>query len=55
MKLIYYPNEFLDKKVKDVNIESPEFDPKESKQLFNREINHLKYLIDTVDDYFRQT
>ena len=33
----------------------PEFDPKESKQLFNREINHLKYLIDTVDDYFRQS
>ena len=31
MKLIYYPNEFLDKKVKDVNIDSPEFDPKEIK------------------------
>merc|ERR1711894_630908 len=32
----------------------PEFDPRESKQLFHREINHLKYLIDTIDDFFRQ-
>ena len=31
MKLIYYPNDFLDKKVKEVNIDSPEFDPKEIK------------------------
>lgn len=27
MKLLYYPNDFLERKVKDVNIESPGFDP----------------------------
>ena len=33
----------------------PEFDPRDSKQLFHREINHLKYLIDTVDDFSVKT
>ena len=32
----------------------PEFDPRESRRLFHREINYIKYLIDTIDDYFRQ-
>jgi peptide deformylase len=32
MNLLYYPNEFLDKKLKDVNLENPGFDPKEIKE-----------------------
>ena len=32
MELIYYPNKWLDKKVKDVNIDEPNFDPVELKQ-----------------------
>lgn len=32
MKLLYYPNSFLEKQVKDVDLENPEFDPKELKQ-----------------------
>jgi len=32
MKLIYHPNEFLDKKVKNVDLSNPEFDPKELKK-----------------------
>jgi peptide deformylase len=31
MNLIYYPNDFLNKKVKDFNLENPEVDPKELK------------------------
>ena len=31
MKLIYYPNEFLNKEVADVDIENPDFDPKKLK------------------------
>ena len=33
MELVYFPNEFLTRKVKDVNIEDPGFDPKEIKAL----------------------
>jgi peptide deformylase len=32
MSLIYYPNKFLEKEVKDVNLEDPGFDPKELKE-----------------------
>ena len=32
MKLITYPNEILDREVKDVNLEDPGFDPKELKK-----------------------
>ena len=32
MKLLHYPNEFLNKKLDDVNLENPGFDPKELKQ-----------------------
>jgi peptide deformylase len=32
MKLLYHPNEFLEKTVKDVDIENPAFDPKELKE-----------------------
>jgi len=32
MNLIYYPNEFLDKQVAEVNLEDPGFDPKELKE-----------------------
>ena len=32
MKLLYYPNEFLDKKVKDVNLDDPGFDPVKVKE-----------------------
>ena len=32
MNLIYYPNDFLDKKVKDIDIDNIDFDPKELKQ-----------------------
>lgn len=32
MNLIYYPNEFLSKKVKDFDIENPSVDPKELKR-----------------------
>ena len=32
MKLIHYPNDFLEKKLKDVDIENPGFDPKELKK-----------------------
>lgn len=31
MKLLYYPNEFLEKEVRDVNLKTLEFDPKELK------------------------
>ncbi len=31
MKLIYYPDEFLEKKLKDVDLNNPGFDPKELK------------------------
>ncbi len=31
MKLLYYPNDFLSKQVKSVDLENPEFDPKELK------------------------
>jgi peptide deformylase len=31
MKLVYYPNEFLNKKVKEVDLENPGFDPVELK------------------------
>jgi hypothetical protein len=29
MKLIYYPNKFLEQEVKDVDLENPGFDPKD--------------------------
>lgn len=32
MQLVYYPNEILDREVKDVNLENPSFDPKELKE-----------------------
>lgn len=32
MKLLHYPNEFLEQEVKDVNFEDPGFDPKELKE-----------------------
>lgn len=32
MNLLYYPHEFLDKQLKDVDLENPGFDPKELKQ-----------------------
>jgi len=32
MELVYYPNDILDKEVKDVDIENPGFDPKELKE-----------------------
>ena len=32
MNLVYYPNKLLDKKLEDVNIENPGFDPKELKE-----------------------
>ena len=32
MELLYYPDSFLDKQLKDVDLENPEFDPKEIKQ-----------------------
>jgi peptide deformylase len=32
MELIYHPNPFLEKQVKEVNLENPEFDPKELKK-----------------------
>jgi len=32
MKLLHYPNEFLNKKLDDVDLENPGFDPKELKQ-----------------------
>ena len=32
MNLIYYPNAFLDKKLKDVNIDNPDFDPVKLKE-----------------------
>src|SRR6056300_133696 len=32
MKLLHYPNEFLNKKLNDVDLENPGFDPKELKQ-----------------------
>jgi len=32
VNLLYYPHEFLDKQLKEVNLENPEFDPKELKQ-----------------------
>ena len=32
MELLYYPNNFLDKQLKDVNLEDPGFDPKELKE-----------------------
>lgn len=32
MNLVYYPDPFLDKQVKEVNLEDPGFDPKEIKQ-----------------------
>ena len=32
MKLIYHPDEFLEKKLKDVDIKNPSFDPKELKE-----------------------
>jgi peptide deformylase len=32
MNLVYYPDPFLDKKVKDVNLEDPGFDPVELKE-----------------------
>ena len=32
MKLIYYPNSFLDKKLQDVNIDNPDFDPVKLKE-----------------------
>ena len=32
MELLYYPNEFLDKQLKDVDLENPEFNPKEIKE-----------------------
>lgn len=32
MNLVYYPNPFLDKKVQDVNLEDPGFDPVELKE-----------------------
>jgi|SRR5210317_1305722 peptide deformylase len=32
MNLIYYPNTFLDKQVKEVDLENPGFDPKELKE-----------------------
>ena len=32
MNLIYYPNSFLDKQVKDFDIENPPVDPKELKK-----------------------
>jgi len=31
MKLLYYPNEFLSREMKTVNLENPSFDPKELK------------------------
>jgi len=36
MELIYYPNEFLTRKVKDVDIENPDFDPIEVKKDISR-------------------
>ena len=33
MELLYFPNEFLTRKVKDVDIENPDFDPVEVKKL----------------------
>ena len=32
MELLYYPNDFLDKQLKDVNLDNPGFDPKEIKE-----------------------
>ena len=32
MKLVYYPNEILDREVRDVNLENPGFDPVELKK-----------------------
>jgi len=32
MELLYFPNEFLEKEVKDVDVENPGFDPKELKE-----------------------
>ena len=32
MKLIYHPDAFLEKKLKDVDIKNPGFDPKELKE-----------------------
>ena len=32
MQLLYHPNEFLEREVKDVNLEDPGFDPKELKE-----------------------
>ena len=40
MELIYYPNKWLDKKVKDVNIDEPNFDPVELKA------EMVKFMID---------
>ena len=32
----------------------PDFNPRDSRNLFQREVNSIKYFIDTLDDYFRQ-
>lgn len=32
MELLYYPNDFLDKQLKEVDLENPGFDPKEVKE-----------------------
>lgn len=41
MKLIYHPNDFLEREVKDVDFENPGFDPKELKaQMIDTMLSH---------------
>ena len=41
MNLIYYPDPFLEREVKDVNFEDPDFDPKELKdQMIDLMLKH---------------
>lgn len=41
MKLLYYPNDFLEKEVRDVDLENPGFDPVELKeQMINIMLDH---------------
>ena len=49
MNLIYYPNSFLDKQVKDFDIENPPVDPKELKK------NMVQIMLDSKVLDYQQT
>ena len=52
MKLLYYPNEFLDKKVKDVDINNPGFDPVKVKE--DMEIDMLARYVARLADFNKE-